>query len=296
MGRFGRWGRLGACVASVGTVVAAAPAAFAEQPHDWQLGFQPAATPVRVHIDWLNDEVTIIIAVITAFVLALLIYCIFRFNARRNPVPSRATHNTLLELAWTTIPVLILLAIAVPSFKLMYFMDRVPPHPALTLKVTGHQWYWTYDYPDQGNLTFDSNILSAAADKKAGDPRLLGVDNPVVLPVGENIRVLVTSTDVIHSWFIPSFGIQEYAVVGRENHAWIKVLRPGTYYGECNQICGINHPFMPIEVKAVSKADFVKWVAMAKKKFARNDAAPAADGPAISAARPDLRLAERAAR
>ena len=295
MGRFRGWGGIGAIIASVGTVVAMAPTAFAEQAHDWQMGMQPAATPIREHIDALNGELNVIITAIVVFVLALLVYCIFRYNSRRNPVPTRTTHNSVLELAWTAVPVLILLAIAVPSFKLMYYMDRVPKS-AFTLKITGHQWYWTYEYPDQGDLTFDSNILSPAAAKKAGEPRLLGVDNPVVLPVGEAVHVLMTSTDVIHSWFMPSFGVQEYAVVGRENHAWIKVTRPGTYYGECNQICGINHPFMPIEVHAVSKADFAKWVAMAKKKFARNGTPPTAGAPAVSAAEPGFRLADKTAR
>jgi cytochrome c oxidase subunit II len=293
MGRFGKWGSVGASIAAV---IAMAPAAFAEQPYDWQMGMQPAATPVRQHIDALNDELLIIITLIVLFVLGLLLYVMIRFNARRNPVPSRTTHNALLELAWTAVPVLILLVIAIPSFKLIYYDGVVPKDPYLTLKVTGHQWYWTYDYPGRGNLTFDSNILSAAADKKDHLPRLLGVDNPVVLPVGKVIRVMVTSTDVIHSWFIPSFGIQEYAVPGRDNEAWIKVLRPGTYFGECNQICGINHPFMPIEVKAVSVTDFDKWVAAAKKKFASNASPPPANSPTVSAGPTHLRLADRAAR
>ncbi|HEY7991531.1 MAG TPA: cytochrome c oxidase subunit II [Stellaceae bacterium] len=266
-----KFGTIGAALATL----AALPAVAADElPQDWQIGMQQAATPVREHIDSLHGELIVIITLITLFVLALLAYVIIRFNARRNPVPSTRTHNSVLELIWTAVPVLILLAIAIPSFKLMYYMDRTPK-PDMTLKVTGHQWYWSYEYPDQ-KLNFDSNILSDDKAKAAGKPRLLAVDNPVVVPVGETIRVLVTSTDVIHSWFMPAFGVQEYAVIGRTNFAWMKIDRPGTYYGECNQICGNNHPFMPIEVHAVSKEEFAKWLADAKKKFAHNDDAATA--------------------
>jgi len=251
-------------------LLAVALPAWAEQPYDWQMGMQPAATPVRDHVDALNTELTVIITLITLFVMALLLYVMVRFNAKRNPVPSRTTHNTLLEIMWTMVPVLILVMIAVPSFKLLYFMGDTP-HAQMTVKITGHQWYWSYDYPDQGDVSFDSNILSDAQDKQAGDPRLLGVNNPMVVPVGAVVRVLVTSTDVIHSWFVPSFGVQEYAVPGRVNEAWFKIERPGVYYGQCNQICGINHPFMPIEIHAVSADDFTKWAADAKKKYSSND-------------------------
>jgi len=244
--------------------------AWAEQPRDWQLGLQPAATPVRDRIDGLNNELLVIITVITLFVMALLAYVMIRFNAKRNPVASRTTHNTVLELVWTMVPVLILVIIAVPSFKLLYFMADTP-HAQMTVKITGHQWYWSYDYPDQGDFSFDANILSDAQDKQSGDPRLLGTDNVMVVPVGQVVRVLVTSTDVIHSWFVPSAGVQEYAMPGRTNEAWLKFDRPGVYYGQCNQICGINHPFMPIEIHAVSADDFTKWAADAKKKYSSND-------------------------
>jgi cytochrome c oxidase subunit 2 len=266
MGRIGKLGTLCALLACL----AAMPARADEFAKDWQLGFQPAATPVREHIDSLNNELLVIVIVISVFVMALLAFVMVRFRARSNPVPSQTTHNGALELIWTAVPVLILLAIAIPSFKLMYYMDRTPK-PDMTLKITGHQWYWTYQYPDQGNLQYDSNVLTDAQDKQAGKPRLLGVDNPLVVPAGAVIRVLVTSTDVIHSWFMPAFGVQEYAVIGRTNYAWMKIDHPGTFYGECNQICGINHPFMPIEVHAVSKDDFAKWLVTAKKKFARKD-------------------------
>jgi cytochrome c oxidase subunit II len=250
--------------------LAVALPAWAEQPYDWQITMQPAATPVRERIDSLHNELLVIITLITLFVMGLLLYVIVRFNAKRHPVPSRTSHNTVLEVVWTMVPVLILVAIAIPSFKLLYF-EAADAHPQMTVKITGHQWYWSYDYRDQGDLSFDSNVLSAAQDKQAGDPRLLGVDNPMVVPVGEVVRVQVTSTDVIHSWFVPAAGVQEYAVPGRFNEAWFKIDRPGVYYGQCNQLCGINHPFMPIEIRAVSPADFVKWVADAKKKFSSND-------------------------
>ncbi|HWI29535.1 MAG TPA: cytochrome c oxidase subunit II [Stellaceae bacterium] len=248
--------------------LAAAPPAMAEQPVDWQLGLQRSASPVRDAIDSLNNELLVIITVITLFVLALLLYVIVRFRASRNPTPSQTTHNTLLELLWTTVPILILVVIAIPSFKLLYYVAATR-HADMTLKVTGHQWYWSYEYPDNKDVSFDSTIVDQK-DLKAGEPRLLTVDNPVVVPVGEKIRILVTGTDVIHSWFVPSMGVQEYAVIGRTNEAWMEVERPGTYYGQCNQICGLNHPFMPIEIKAVSKEDFAKWVANPKMRFSEN--------------------------
>ena len=241
---------------------------FAEEPVDWQLGMQAAASPVREHIDALHDELLWIITFIALFVLGLLLFVILRFNAKRHPVPSQTTHNTVLELMWTAVPILILLVIAIPSFKLLYYVDRVP-HADMTLKVTGHQWYWTYDYPDFRDVSIDSNILDKK-ELRPGQPWLLEVDNPAVVPVGAKIRILVTGTDVIHSWFVPAVGVQEYAIVGRNNEAWMQIDRPGTYYGQCNQICGINHPLMPIEIKAVSKENFDKWLADPKMKFAQN--------------------------
>jgi cytochrome c oxidase subunit 2 len=264
-------------------------AALADQPHPWQLGFQDPATPITERIHAFHNELLVIIFAISLFVVGLLIYVMLRFNARAHPVPSRTSHNTVIEVLWTVIPVLILVTIAIPSFKLMYFMDRVPDSK-MTIKVTGHQWYWEYNYPDQGNFSFNSNLV-AEKDLKQGQPRLLSVDNPLVIPVGTNIRVQVAGVDVIHSWFVPSFGFQEYAVVGRLNEAWINVEKPGTYYGECNQICGVNHAFMPIEVKVVSQADFDKWIVDAKTKFAAN---PPANEPANNNAT-QLAAAETAA-
>src|SRR5215468_6905567 len=255
----------------LGVIVTAAITAVAgaAEPKPWQLGFQPPATPVKDRLSAFHDELLVIIALITAFVMGLLLYVIVRFNHQRNPVPTRTSHNTVIEILWTVVPVLILVIIAIPSFKLMYYMDRVPD-PEMTIKVTGHQWYWSYEYPDQGGLTFDSNIIPDD-QLKAGQKRLLDVDNPLVVPADTIIRVQVTGTDVIHSWFVPSFGVQEYAIVGRLNESWMKIEHEGTYYGQCNQICGVNHAFMPIKVVAVAKDAFPRWVEDAKKKFARRD-------------------------
>ncbi len=250
-------------------VVAMAAVAWAAEPRPWQLGMQPPATPVKDRLSAFHDELLVIIFLIALFVMGLLLYVIVRFNHRRNPTPSHTSHNGVIEILWTVIPVLILVIIAIPSFKLMYYMDRVPP-PDMTIKVTGHQWYWTYEYADYKGLSFDSNIIPDA-DLKPGQKRLLDVDNPLVVPVQANVQALVTSTDVMHSWFIPSFGVQEYAVIGRLNHTWFRVERAGTYYGECNQICGVNHAFMPIKVVALSKPDFEKWLADAQKKFVHNE-------------------------
>jgi len=248
-------------------VVAIAAVADAAEPKPWEIGFQPPATPVKDRLSAFHDDLLMpIITVITVFVLGLLVYVMWRFNQRRNPVPSRTSHNTVIEMLWTVVPVLILVIIAIPSFKLMYYMDRVP-NPEMTIKVTGHQWYWSYEYPDQDGLTFDSNIIPED-QLKPGQKRLLDVDNPLVVPADTTIRVLITGTDVIHSWFVPSFGVQEYAIVGRLNESWMKVEHAGTYYGQCNQICGLNHAFMPIKVEAVSKDDFQRWLVDAKKKFA----------------------------
>lgn len=262
-------------VAATGALAAVA---WAAQPRPWELGMQPPATPVKDRLNAFHNELLVIIFLISAFVMALLLYVIVRFNHRRNPEPTLTSHNTVIELLWTVIPVLILVLIAIPSFKLMYYMDRVPPD-AMTIRVTGHQWYWTYTYPDEKNLSFDSNIIPTA-DLKPGQTRLLDVNNPLVVPVNTNIRVLVTSTDVIHSWFIPSFGVQEYAVIGRLNHSWFNVERPGAYYGECNQICGLNHSFMPIKVVAVTKDAFQRWLVEAQKKFAHDGQ----DGSAVRVA------------
>ena len=258
--------------------------AMAEVPHPWEMGMVQGDTPVRDRVDWFHNMILLpITTVITVLVLGLLVYTMWRFNAKRHPVPSKTTHNTVLEVVWTIVPLLILIAIWWPSIKLLYYADKTQ-HADMTLKVTGHQWYWSYEYPDQGDFAFDSNVLSDADAAKAKEPRLLGVDNPVVIPVGATVRVLITSTDVIHSWYLPPAAVQEYAVIGRTNESWMKFEKTGTFYGQCNQICGINHPFMPIEVKVVSKPDFDAWAAQAKKKYAKAGDAPGAMRVAQAAA------------
>jgi len=236
----------------------------------WQTEFQTPATPVMENIVGFNDMLFAIIATIFFVVLALLLYTLWRFNAKRNPRPSKTTHNTLLEVIWTAVPIMILVVIAIPSFKLLYYMDRVEDAD-LTIKAIGHQWYWSYEYPDNGNFTFDALIVpdDEIAD---GQLRLLTTDNAVVLPVNTTIRLQTTADDVIHSWAMPSFGIKLDAVPGRLNETWMRIEREGTYYGQCSELCGVNHGFMPIMVKAVSKEAFAAWVEKAKQEFARVDA------------------------
>ncbi len=271
--------RAAAFALTLGGAVVPTAAALAQVPRPWQMSFQAAHSPVQARIESLHSLVLWIITLITLFVGGLLIWVMVRYNARRNPVPSRTAHHTLLEVAWTVIPVLILAIIVIPSFRLVYYEDRTE-NADMTIKVTGHQWYWEYTYPDHGNIDFSSYIVKDA-DLKPGEPRLLTVDNPVVVPAGKNIRVLTTSTDVIHSFFIPSLGVQRYAIPGRTIETWFRADQPGEYRGECNQICGTNHSFMPIVIKAVTPKEFDAWVQEAKTKFA---AEPPADPSRFAAA------------
>ncbi|MFG1378939.1 cytochrome c oxidase subunit II [Xanthobacter autotrophicus] len=254
---------VGVCAASV-----SASAAYAEtgQPSPWQINLQGAVTPVMEKIHDFNTLMLIIITSIVLFVLVLLAIVVVRFNERANPVPSKTSHNTLIEVAWTVIPVMILVLIAIPSFRLLHLELNIPK-PDMTVKVTGHQWYWSYEYPDNGAFGFDSYLVSEK-DLKPGQPRLLAVDNEVVVPVNKIVRIQVTSADVIHSFAMPSFGVKIDANPGRLNESWFKVTREGIYYGQCSELCGRDHAFMPIAVRAVSEADFVAWIAQAKAKFA----------------------------
>jgi cytochrome c oxidase subunit II len=245
------------------------------QPSSWQLGLQQSATPVMDNIIWFHDFLLFIITGIAGFVLVLLILVVVRFNARSNPIPSRTTHNTLLEVAWTIIPIAILLVIAVPSFKLLFFQLNAPVAD-LTVKATGKQWYWSYSYPDNGNFEFDSLMLREADRQKVQPepPRLLGVDNEMVVPVNKIVHVITTGADVIHSFAVPSFGIKIDAVPGRINETWFKATREGVYYGQCSELCGKDHAFMPIAVRVVSEQAFAAWIEDAKKKYAVHDAVP----------------------
>ncbi|WP_420968472.1 cytochrome c oxidase subunit II [Bradyrhizobium sp. B120] len=263
----GRLGRqlLGLAVASVASV--AAGSAFAEmgQPAPWEHTLQEAATPVMENIIWFHNFLLVLITVITLFVLALLVIVVVKFNAKANPVPSKTTHNTLIEVAWTLIPVLILVGIAVPSFRLL-FLELDVPKPDLTVKVTGKQWYWSYAYPDNGKFEFDSLL------DKDKQPRLLGVDNEMVVPVNKVVRIQTTGADVIHSFAVPAFGVKIDSVPGRLNESWFKATKTGVFYGQCSELCGKDHAFMPIAVRVVSDQEFATWVEGAKKKFATNPA------------------------
>ena len=265
-------------LAVVAALLLAGSPALAAQPEPWQLGFQPPATPTMEEIDALHDLLMWIITLISVFVLGLLGYACVRYRASRHPTPARRTHHTLLEIAWTAVPVLILVVIAIPSFKLLYFMDRTQD-AEMTLKAIGRQWYWSYEYPDQGNFTFDANMV-ADADLQPGQPRLLATDTAVVLPVDTNIRLLATASDVIHSWGMPAFGIKLDAIPGKINETWMRIQEPGTYYGQCSELCGDYHGFMPIMVKAVSKEEFEAWTKQAQEEYARADGFEVAAGQA----------------
>ncbi|MDD9903373.1 MAG: cytochrome c oxidase subunit II [Rhodospirillaceae bacterium] len=248
--------------------------AMAAEPKNWQLGLQEAVTPTMERIDSFHDFVTIIATVIALFVMVLLLIVIFRFNEKSNPTPTKTTHNLVLEIAWTVIPILILVVMAIPSFRLMYFADRVD-NPDMTLKIIGRQWYWTYEYPDHGDFTFDANIVSE--EDLAKDPSLkrnMDTDERVVLPVGKKIQLLMTASDVLHNWAVPAFGIKLDTVPGRLNETWVQINKPGVYYGFCSELCGVNHAYMPITVEAVSPEAFEKWVKQAQKKYAKVDGTP----------------------
>ena len=260
MGRVGRH-LLGLAVA--GLTLATGGAAFAElgQPAPWEWTLQQSGSPVMDNIVWFHNFLFVLIALITLFVLALLVIVVVKFNAKANPVPSRTTHNTLIEVAWTLVPVLILVGISVPSFRLL-FLQLDLPKADLTVKATGKQWYWSYAYPDNGKFEFDSLM---AQDKQ---PRLLGVDNEMVVPVNKVIRVQTTGADVIHAFAVPAFGVKIDAIPGRLNETWFKATKTGVYYGQCSELCGKDHAFMPIAVRVVSDQEFASWVETAKKKYA----------------------------
>lgn len=243
-------------------------AALAEtgQPSPWQINLQGAASPVMESIHSFHFFLLVIIVAVVLLVLALLIVVMVRFNEKANPVPSRTTHHTMIEVVWTVVPVLILVAIAIPSFRLL-FLQLDLPKADLTVKVTGHQWYWSYEYPDNGAFSFDS-LMVPEADLKPGQPRLLAVDNDVVVPVNKVVRIQVTAADVIHSFALPSFGVKIDALPGRLNESWFQATKEGVYYGQCSELCGKDHAFMPIAIRVVSEEEFAAWVETAKQEFA----------------------------
>ncbi|MBA4757507.1 cytochrome c oxidase subunit II [Sphingosinicella sp.] len=279
-------------LANMGT----APDATIGQPQGgWHI--QPQVTELGQRGSDFNTALLLIMGVITAFVFALLIWSMFRFRRSANPVPSKTTHNVFIEVVWTLVPVLVLVGIAIPSFKLLA-AQYDPPKADLTIKATGHQWYWSYEYPDQGSFGFDAVMLSDADAAKANEPRNLATDNRVVVPVGAVVKVLLTASDVIHSWAVPAFWVKMDAVPGRVNETWFKADREGLYYGQCSELCGTKHGFMPIAVEVVSKDKFDAWVAArqadagvevaaaAPAAAAPTAAAPAADAPAAPEAAP----------
>ena len=269
MGRVGRHllGLATVALVAAGMTLATGGVALAElgQPAPWEWTLQQSGSPVMDNIVWFHNFLSVLIIVITLFVLALLVIVVIKFNARANPVPSRTTHNTLIEVAWTLVPVLILVGIAVPSFRLL-FLELDVPKADLTIKATGKQWYWSYAYPDNGKFEFDSLM---AQDKQ---PRLLGVDNEMVVPVNKVIRVQVTGADVIHAFALPAFGVKIDSVPGRLNESWFKATKTGVFYGQCSELCGKDHAFMPIAVRVVNDQEFAAWVEAAKKKYATNPA------------------------
>ena len=256
-----------------GVIIAATltEGAHAAAPVPWQMDLQPPAGSLAEMATDLHNLLLVVITLISLFVLGLLIYVGVRFRESRNPNPTKTSHNTVIEILWTVIPVLILVGIAIPSFRLLYYMDRTN-ETDMVIKVTGNQWYWNYTYPDEG-ISFDSYMIDEA-DLKPDQTRLLSVDYPMVVPEGTRVKLLITGNDVMHSFFVPSLAVQLYAFIGRTNEAWIDVPKGSqTYYGQCNQICGVNHAYMPIEVKALPKAEYAAWLKVAKEEFALNGTA-----------------------
>lgn len=251
-------------------------------PHEWQMNMPPSYTPVMERLASLHDLLLVIITLISLFVLALLVYAMTRFHISRNPSPSTTTHNTVLEVAWTVVPILILVVVAIPSFRLLYYSDKAVD-PAFTIKVTGNQWYWTYNYPDMGDFAVESRMLPEAErlKQKPNMPRLLAVDEEMVIPKGTTVRIIGTALgNSMHGWTVPGFGIKKTVIPGRLNEGWINVTNEGYYFGQCSQICGDLHSFMPIAVRVVSKDVFDKWVEQKKKAAGL---LPATDFAAVTA-------------
>ena len=243
--------------------------AFGKQATDWQLSFQNPATDLMGSVVGLHNIILIVMTLVTLFVLFLLFYVSFRFSAKRNPIPSTTTHNTVVEVLWTAIPIVILVVLAIPSFKLLYQQEKSENYD-MTVKVIGHQWYWEYEYPDHGDFYFESYMIQDE-DLQEGDLRLLTVDNPLVIPANKNIQILITAGDVLHSWAVPSMGLKTDAVPGRLNETWVNVKEPGIYRGQCSEICGTGHGFMPVVVKVLPENEFIAWANEAKNNYAINE-------------------------
>ncbi|MBK1667711.1 cytochrome c oxidase subunit II [Rhodovibrio sodomensis] len=235
-------------------------------PEPWQLGLQEAATPVMEEVQDFHNLLLVIITFITVLVLALMLYTGWRFHEKRNPTPSKTTHNTVIEVIWTAVPVIILVVIAIPSFKLLYYEDQVVD-AKMTVKAIGRQWYWSYEYPDHGGISFDAFMIAdSEIEPSKGELRQLSTNQAVVLPVDTNVRILTTSSDVLHSFAMPSMGVKKDAVPGQLNETWVRIQEQGLYYGQCSELCGVRHNAMPIEIKAVSKQEFEQWVGQMQAK------------------------------
>ncbi len=272
------------CSAIVAGLMAAAPA-FAEDgyPSSWQLGFQQAASPMKERSEAFHHLLLWIIFAIAIFVILLIAYAMVRFRKKANPVPSKTTHNVLLEIVWTIVPIGILVLIAIPSFELLFYQQKMPKID-MTVKVTGYQWYWGYEYPDHDNINFLANMVADEdIDESKGQRRLLETDNAVVLPVDTNILIQITAADVLHSWAVPALGLKKDAIPGHLNETWVRIDKTGTYYGQCSEICGTNHAYMPIMIKAVTKEEFEAWLVTAKEEFASNDNAIGTQGTQTAA-------------
>ncbi|ABV74896.1 Cytochrome c oxidase polypeptide II [Rickettsia akari str. Hartford] len=237
---------------------------FASEPLPWQVTFQPPASPIMEELHHFHNFLLYISTAIVLFVAGLLGFVCIRFNAKNNPVPAKFSHNILIEIIWTVIPIIILVIIAVPSFRILRHAEKIP-ETDLTIKVVGYQWYWHYIYPDHDNLEFDSVMISDE-NLKPDQKRLLDVDNRIIIPENATVRFLITAGDVIHSFAVPSLGFKIDAVPGRINETWTRVAKKGVYYGQCSELCGINHGFMPIAIEVVSKEDFDSWIASKNKK------------------------------
>lgn len=244
--------------------------AYGAEPTPWQILFQPPASPLMEELESFHNFLLIITSSIVLVIFLLLGYVCLKFNAKANPIPAKFSHNILIEVIWTVIPIIILVIIAIPSFRILKIAEQIP-EADLTIKVVGYQWYWNYNYPDNGNIGFDSNLISDA-NLKEGQKRLLEVDNRIVVPQGKVIKFLITAADVIHSFAIPSLGIKIDAVPGRVNETWTKISKKGVYYGQCSELCGVNHGFMPIAIEVVSQEEFDQWLLQAKIKFAKLNA------------------------
>ena len=266
---------IGSLLASAVFSVLLVGAANAEgAPTPWQIGFQEPVTVIARQIESFHNFLMIVITLVTLFVMGLLAYIIWKFNEKANPVPSKTTHNTAIEVIWTIVPILILLVICIPSFRLL-FAQYTFPKADLVIKATGNQWYWSYEYPDQGGMSFDQLMLRDDDNNPVagpnGEPRVLAVDNFVVVPVNKNVEMLITASDVLHNWTIPAFGVRVDAVPGRVIRTWFNADTVGTYYGQCSELCGKDHAFMPIGVKVMSEADYATWLAKAKKEYASSE-------------------------